>query len=102
MAAPAKTRTTPRAKRHPLATWTGPERRYDLLAEGTIAVVFVAVLCIVASILWASPNGGLTYPKGPASPAGQAFSAKYWDVNDPSDLAQTAVQELAGGSGTAV
>ena len=101
MAAPAKTRTRPRAKRHPLATWTGPERRYDLLTEGTIAVVFVAVLCIVASILWASPNGGLTYPKGPASPAGQAFSAKYWDANDPSDMAQTAVQELLGASGTA-
>jgi hypothetical protein len=90
-----------RSKRHPLATWTGPERRYDLITEGTIAVIIVAVLCIVASILWGSPNGGLTYPKGPASPAGQAFSAKYWDTSDPSDLAQTVVQELAGTSGTA-
>ena len=90
-----------RAKRHPLATWTGSERRYDLIAEGTIAVVFVAVLCIVAAILWGSPNGGLTRPKGPASPAGQAFSAKYWDTNDPSDLAQTAVQELLGATTTA-
>jgi hypothetical protein len=98
------TRTTgkpARTKRHPLATWTGPERRYDLIAEGTIAVVLVAVLCIVAAILWGSPNGGLTYPKAPASPPGQAFSARYWDTNDPSDLAQTAVQELLGGSGTA-
>jgi len=88
-------------KRHPLSTWTGPERRYDLITEGTIAVIVVAVLCIAAAVLWGSPNGGLTYPGGPKSPAGQAFSAKYWDVNDPSDLAQTAVQELAGGSGTA-
>jgi hypothetical protein len=48
-----------------------------------------------------SPDGGLTYPGGPKSPAGQAFSAKYWDVNNPSDLAQTAVQELAGGTATA-
>ena len=87
-----------RTKRHPLSTWTGPERRYDLIAEGTIAVVIVTVLCIVAAILWGSPNGGLTYPKAPVSPAGQAFSAKYWDTNDPSDLAQTAVQELAGGT----
>jgi hypothetical protein len=101
MATHTKPRTTPRAKRHPLGTWTGAERRYDLIAEGTIAVVFVAVLCIVASILWASPNGGLTYPKGPSSPPGQAFSAKYWDTSDPSDLAQTAVQELLGASGTA-
>ena len=59
------------------------------------------MLCIVAAILWGSPNGGLTRPKGPASPAGQAFSAKYWDTNDPSDLAQTAVQELLGATTTA-
>jgi hypothetical protein len=96
------TRTHPRAKkRHPLRTWRGPERRYDLITEGTIAVILVAVLCVAAAVLWGSPNGGLTYPKGPASPAGQAFSAKYWDVNDPADLAQTAVTELAGTSGTA-
>jgi len=96
------TRAKPaRAKRHPLSTWTGLERRYDLIAEGTIAVVIVTVLCIVAAILWGSPNGGLTYPKGPSSPAGQAFSAKYWDTSDPSDFAQTAVQELLGGTTTA-
>ena len=61
----------------------------------------MAVLCILAAILWGSPDGGLTYPGGPKSPAGQAFSARYWDVNAPSDLAQTAVQELAGGTATA-
>ena len=61
----------------------------------------MALLCILAASLWASPNGGLTYPGAPRSPAGQAFSARYWDVNDPSDLAQTAVQELAGGTTTA-
>jgi len=88
-------------KRHPLRTWRGPERPYDLITEGTIAVIFVALLVILASSLWASPNGGLTNPGAPKSPAGQAFSAKYWDVNAPSDLAQTAVQELAGGSTTA-
>ncbi len=101
MAAPTKAPTTTRTKRHPLGTWQGPERRYDLITEGTIAVIFVAVLCILAAILWGSPDGGLTYPKAPASPAGQAFSARYWDTNDPSDLAQTAVQELLGGTTTA-
>jgi len=90
-----------RTKRNPLRTWQGPERRYDLIAEGTIAVIIVAILCILAAILWGSPDGGLTYPGGPKSPAGQAFSAKYWDMNLPSDLAATAVQELAGGSTTA-
>ena len=88
-------------KRNPLRTWRGPERPYDLIAEGTIAVIFVALLVILASSLWASPNGGLTYPGAPKSPAGQAFSARYWDTNDPSDLAATVVQELAGGTTTA-
>jgi hypothetical protein len=87
-----------RTKRHPLRTWRGPD---DLLTEGMIAVIIVTVLCILAAILWGYPNGGLTYPGGPKSPAGQAFSARYWDTNDPSDLAQTAVQELAGGTTTA-
>ena len=90
-----------RTKRHPLRTWRGPERPYDLITEGTIAVIIVALLCILAASLWGSPDGGLTYPGGPKSPPGQAFSARYWDANDPSDLAQTAVQELAGGTTTA-
>jgi hypothetical protein len=89
------------AKRHPLRTWRGPERPYDLITEGTAAVVFVALLCILAASLWGSPDGGLTYPGAPRSPAGQAFSARYWDTSDPSDLAATAVQELAGGTTTA-
>ncbi len=92
---------TSRTKRHPLRSWRGPERQYDLVAEGTVAVIIVALLVILTASLWASPNGGLTYPGAPKSPAGQAFSAKYWDVNDPADLAATAVQELAGGSTTA-
>jgi hypothetical protein len=90
-----------RTRRHPLRTWRGPERRYDLITEGTVAVIIVALLCILAASLWGSPDGGLTYPGGPKSPPGQAFSARYWDVSDPSDLAQTAVQELAGGTTTA-
>jgi hypothetical protein len=92
---------TSRTTRHPLRTWTGAERPYDLVAEGTIAVIIVALLVLLAASLWASPNAGLTYPGGPKSPAGQAFSAKYWDGNDPADLAATAVTELAGGSTTA-
>ncbi len=90
-----------RTKRHPLRTWRGPERPYDLITEGTVAVIIVALLCVLAASLWGSPDGGLTYPGGPRSPAGQAFSARYWDASDPSDLAQTAVQELAGGTTTA-
>ncbi|WP_042365653.1 hypothetical protein [Streptacidiphilus neutrinimicus] len=101
MATPTHEPTKARAKRHPVATWQGPERRFDLITEGTVAVAAVALLCILAASLWGSPDGGLTYPGAPASPPGQAFSARYWDTNDPSDLAQTAVQELLGGSKTA-
>jgi hypothetical protein len=90
-----------RRRRHPVRSWTGPERRYDLLVEGTIAVVIVALLCVLAASLWASPNAGLTYPGGPKSPAGQAFSAKYWDTHDPADFAATVVTELQGMSTTA-
>ncbi len=88
-------------RRYPVSHWTGRERSYDLIVEGTIAVVFVAVACIVVAIIWGSPNAGLTYPGGPKSPAGQAFSAKYWDAQDPTDLAATAVAELQGMTTTA-
>ncbi len=89
------------AKRNPVSSWSGPERGYDLIAEGTIAVIIVAVLCIVAAILWGSPDAGLTYPPHNHSPAGQAFSARFWDDRDPADLAQTAVAELQGATVTA-
>ena len=51
------------SKRHPLATWRGPDRRFDLVAEGTIAVIVVAVLCVVAAISGA-PGRGPDLPEG--------------------------------------
>jgi hypothetical protein len=92
---------SPHRARHPLRTWRGSERAYDLIFEGTIAVVAVAALCIVLTVLFGAPDGGLTVPHGPPSPAGQAFSAKYWDTNGPLDLAQTVVTELQASSTTA-
>ena len=86
-----------RTQQHPLRTWQGPERQYDLIAEGTIAVIVVAVLCILAASLWGSPDGGLTYPGAPKSPAGQAFAPGTGISNDPSDLAQTAVRSSPAG-----
>jgi hypothetical protein len=49
---------------------------WRLITEGTVAVIIVALLCILAAILWGSPNGGLTYPGGPKSPAGQRIRAQ--------------------------
>jgi hypothetical protein len=88
-------------RRKPVTVWRGPERRYDLIAEGTLAVIFVAVLCIVLGILFGSPDAGLTSPGAPKSKAGDAFSAKYWVQNDPSDFVTTVVGELAASTTTA-
>jgi hypothetical protein len=100
--------------RQPLRHWTGPRRRYDLIFEGSVAVVVVAVLAVGASVLFGSADGGLTYPGGPASGPGRAFTAQYWATSpttddagtvDPNggamDLATTVVTELDGSSATA-
>jgi len=89
------------SRRKPVTVWRGPERRYDLITEGTLAIIFVAVLCIVLAILLGSPDAGLTYPGAPKSAAGDAFSARYWVQNDASDFATTVVSELEATSTTA-
>ncbi|MHB1712402.1 MAG: hypothetical protein ACYCV7_13550 [Acidimicrobiales bacterium] len=103
-----------RPHRQPIRQWTGPERSYDLIFEGTVAVFFVAVLCVGAAVLFGSPDGGLTYPGGPPSKPGASFTARYW-VDAPTvttsgrldpnggamDFATTVVAELAGTSTTA-
>lgn len=100
--------------RQPLRRWSGPERRYDLLFEGGVALLVVSFLVIVAAVVFGSPDGGLTYPGGPRSTPGSAFTARYWvssPVTDASghvdpnggaaDFAATVVSELAGTSDTA-
>ena len=103
-----------RQSKHPVGHWTGPQRRYDLIFEGTLAVVIVAVLVVGASVLFGSADGGLTYPGGPPSKPGAAFTARYWATSpttddkgqtDPNggalDFASTAVSELGGTSESA-
>jgi len=103
-----------RQKRNPVRHWTGPERSYDLIFEGTLAVLVVAVLVVAAAVMFGSANGGLTYPGGPPSKPGDAFTAKYWATSpvpdstgkmDPNggaaDFAATVVTELDGSSATA-
>jgi hypothetical protein len=98
-------------KKHPVRHWTGPERSYDLIFEGTLAILVVAVLVVAAAAMFGSANGGLSYPGGPPSKAGDAFTAKYWatspviddkGVSDPNggaaDFAATVVTELDGSS----
>ena len=64
-----------RVKKNPVRHWTGPERSYDLIFEGTLAVLVVAVLVVAAALMFGSANGGLTYPGGPPSKAGDSFTA---------------------------
>lgn len=97
----------------PVRQWTGPERGFDLIFEGTVAVLVVAGLVVVAALIFGSADGGLTYPGGPASKPGDAFSARYWATSpttdkgttDPDggarDFVTTVVTELDGSSGTA-
>src|ERR1700739_3285491 len=103
-----------RPRRHPIRHWTGPERKYDLLVEGTVGILIVSVLVVAVAVVFGSADGGLIYPGGPASHAGEAFTAKYWASSpsrddqgrtDPnggaSDFVTTVVAELDGSSTTA-
>lgn len=68
--------------------WGGRVRRYDLIKEGVIAVVIISILVTTLSALFGSPDD-------------KQITFKQWATATPSDFYATAVQELAGTSGTA-
>ena len=68
--------------------WKGAYRRYDIVKEGFIALLAVAVLVVLLAVVFSSPDD-------------PAITLKTWSVADPVDFAQTAVTELDGTSGTA-
>jgi hypothetical protein len=68
--------------------WIGPREKYDLITEGSIALVVVAVLLLVIALLFGAP-------KVPA------VSFQGWAQADPTDFVSTALTELAGTSETA-
>jgi hypothetical protein len=80
--------------RHSTATavdarpWPGPWRRYDIIKEGVVAIVIVSFLTALLSAIFSSPDS-------------QAITFKEWAVASPDAFAATAVQELAGTSGSA-
>jgi hypothetical protein len=101
-------------RRHPLRHGIGPERKFDLIFEGSIAFMIVAVLVVAATVMFGSADAGLTYQGGPKSTTGAAFSARYWSTSptttdqgavDPNggamDFVSTVVTELDGSSATA-
>jgi hypothetical protein len=70
------------------APWRGPTRRYDILKEGTIAVVIVsALVAVMAGVL--------------SSPDVPSLSIKTWGTVDPVGFVNTAATELDGGSTSA-
>ena len=70
------------------APWKGKTKRYDIVKEGSIALVFVFVLTIILSLFMGSPDD-------------TPLTFKGWAVSNPDNLYATTVQELAGTSGTA-
>jgi hypothetical protein len=70
------------------APWGGRTRRYDLIKEGVVAVVVITIIVTALSTLFGSPDD-------------KQITFKQWAVAAPADFYATAVQELAGSSGTA-
>ena len=68
--------------------WAGRTRRYDIIKEGTIALLIVTLLTIAASLFFGSPDD-------------KQLTFKSWAVTSPSDFYQTAVHEIAGSSESA-
>jgi hypothetical protein len=63
--------------------WSGPWRRYDIVKEGVIAIVVVAILTVGLAALFKSPDEPQLTFKG-------------WATSAPDNFFTTAVGELAG------
>lgn len=68
--------------------WTGPNRHYDILKEGAIALAIVSVLVVALSALFSSPDD-------------PAVTFKSWAAEDADSFYATAVSQLAGSSESA-
>ncbi|MCL5236730.1 MAG: hypothetical protein M1353_02635 [Nitrospirae bacterium] len=68
--------------------WIGPLGRYDLITEGIIAMLVIAVLVVGLAILFGAP----LVP---------AVSFQSWAQADANDFVKTTLAELAGTSGSA-
>jgi len=68
--------------------WKGKYVPYDIVKEGFVALLAVAVLVVLLAVVFSSPDD-------------TAVTLKRWAVSTPVDFAQTAITELDGTSGTA-
>ena len=67
----------------PTKKWNGPVRDYDIIKEGAIAVLVIAVLAAGLSFLFSSPDE-------------KAVTLKSWATTNAADFAAVATGELAG------
>ncbi len=70
------------------APWKGPHRRYDILKEGTIALVVVVFLVAILAILFSSPDV-------------PPVTLQAWSSAQPIGFTQIALSELEGTSTSA-
>jgi hypothetical protein len=68
--------------------WRGGHSPYDIIKEGSIAIVVVLILTLVLAAVFGSPDD-------------PAITLKSWSTAAPVDFATTALSELNGTSGTA-
>ncbi len=68
--------------------WTGPTRRYDIVKEGVVAILVVAVLTLSLAALFSSPDE-------------PALTFKGWATSAPDNFFATTVAVLAGTSESA-
>jgi hypothetical protein len=71
-----------------VAEWSGAQRPYDIIKEGVIAFLAVAILTVSLAIIFGSPD---EHP----------VTLRQWSRSSAVDFVQTAESELAGTSGTA-
>jgi len=69
-------------------TWRGGHGPYDIIKEGSIALLVVAILTLVFAVVFGSPDE-------------HAITIKTWSNAAPVDFAATALKELNGTSTTA-
>ncbi len=65
--------------------WKGGYSPYDIIKEGTIALVVILVLTLIMAVVFGSPDE-------------KAITVKTWSNADPIDFATTALSELNGTS----
>ena len=70
------------------APWRGRTKKYDIVKEGTIALILVMIFTVVLSLLMGSPDE-------------KPLTFKGWATSNADNFYATTVSELAGTSGTA-